>query len=234
VTALQDSQRVPYKYHQKPVLPFVFPIIKNSLSQTINHNPLQDFVLGSILCYISLEFSRSMGRITSVLILLLGSFFSNGQEALKQRPSPLSITSVKYKDCYLKITYSQPHKHSREIFGKLVPYGDVWRTGANEATEITATKNIELNSKLLKAGTYSIFTIPEKENWTIIINSELGLWGSYNYNPKLDVMRLEVPAKINTTPYEAFTINIRQINEKATLEFLWDDVRVDVPIKFIN
>lgn len=175
-----------------------------------------------------------MGRITSVWILLLGSFFANGQEAIKQRPSPLSISAVKYKDCYLKITYSQPHKNGREIFGKLVPYGEVWRTGANEATEMTLTKDIQLNNKLLKVGTYSIFTIPEKEKWTIIINSEKGLWGSYNYNPTLDVMRFEVPVKVNTTPYEAFTINIRQINELATLEFLWDDVRVEVPIKFIN
>jgi hypothetical protein len=175
-----------------------------------------------------------MGRITSVLILLLGSFFSNGQETVKQRPSPLSITAVKYKDCYLKITYSQPHKHGREIFGKLVPYGDVWRTGANEATEITITKDIELSSKLLKAGTYSIFTIPEKDTWTIIINGELGLWGSYNYNSKLDVMRFEVPVKISTTTYEAFTLNIRQINETATLELLWDNISVAIPIKFIN
>jgi hypothetical protein len=184
--------------------------------------------------YISLEFSRSMGRITSVLILLFGSFFVNGQETVKQRPSPLSITAVKYKDCYLKITYSQPHKHGREIFGELVPYGEVWRTGANEATEMTITKDIELNGKILKAGTYSLFSIPEKEKWTIIINAELGLWGSYNYNSKLDVVRFELPAEVTTTTYETFTIQIRQINEVATLEFLWADIRVAVPIKFIN
>ncbi len=175
-----------------------------------------------------------MGRITSVLILLFGSFLSHGQEALKQRPSPLSITAAKYKDSYLKITYSQPHKRGREIFGKLVPYGDVWRTGANEATEITITKDIEMSGKILKAGTYSLFTIPEKDKWTIIINNEVGLWGSYNYNTKLDVMRFEVPATINTTLYEAFTISIRQLNEMATLEFLWDNIRAAIPIKFIN
>ena len=175
-----------------------------------------------------------MWRITSVLILLFGWFYSNGQETIKQRPSPLSITAVKYKDCYLKITYSQPHKRGREVFGKLVPYGVVWRTGANEATEMTITKDIELNGRVLAAGTYSVFTIPEKEKWTLIINSELGLWGAYNYNPKLDIVRYEVPVERNTTTYEAFTIMIRQINEVATLEFLWDDIRVSVPIKFIN
>lgn len=165
---------------------------------------------------------------------MLLSFLSNGQETAKQRPSPVSITTVKYKDCYVKITYSQPHKRGREIFGKLVPYGDVWRTGANEATELTITKDIELNGKPLSAGTYSLFTIPKKDKWTIIINSELGLWGAYNYNDKLDVTRFEVPVKNSTTAYEAFTINIRQINDVATLEFLWDNTRIDIPINFTN
>ena len=175
-----------------------------------------------------------MGRITTVFLLMLGASLANGQEAMKVRPSPLAISAVKYKDCYLKITYSQPHKHGRQIFGGLVPYGDVWRTGANEATEMTITKDIQLNNTLLKAGSYTIFSIPDKDMWTIIINSELGLWGSYNYNSKLDVLRFDAPVSINTTPAEVFTIQIRQINDTATLEFLWDDVRVSVPIKFIN
>src|SRR5688572_31274397 len=103
---------------------------------------------------------------------------SHGQEAVKPRPSPLAIAAIRYKDAYIKVTYSQPLKRGREIFGKVVPFDQVWRTGANEATEITTTKNIQINGTLLKAGTYSLFTIPQKEKWTIIINSELGLWGA--------------------------------------------------------
>src|SRR5687767_10078205 len=76
-----------------------------------------------------------------------------GQEAIQSRPSPLAISAIRYKDAYIKITYSQPQKRGREIFGKLVPFDQVWRTGANEATELTTTKNIQLNGTLLKAGT---------------------------------------------------------------------------------
>jgi hypothetical protein len=158
------------------------------------------------------------------------------QEAVIPRPSPLAIVSTRYKDAYLKITYSQPHKKSREVFGKLIPFGQVWRTGANEATEITTTKNILINGTLLQAGTYSLFTIPEKESWTIIINSEPGLWGAYNYNEALDVMRFKVP--VQPVPgdlvYEAFTIQLDQKNEVANLLLMWDKTRIVIPVKFIN
>jgi hypothetical protein len=78
----------------------------------------------------------------SFLVLVMFPTISLAQEAIKPRPSPLAISSARYKDTYLKITYSQPHKKERVIFGKLVPYGEVWRTGANEATEITITRDI--------------------------------------------------------------------------------------------
>ena len=157
-----------------------------------------------------------------------------GQEVLKSRPSPLAITAIRYKDAYIKITYSQPQKHGREIFGKLVPYDEVWRTGANEATEITTTKNIQINGTLLKAGTYSIFTIPQKDKWTIIINSEVGLWGAYNYNSKLDVMRFDVPVTPIDEVYESFTMQFDHRNEVADLLLYWDKTKISTSIKFIN
>ena len=156
------------------------------------------------------------------------------QQATGPRPSPLAITAIRYKDAYLKITYSQPQKRGREIFGKLVPYGEVWRTGANEATEITTTKNIQINGTLLKAGTYSLFTIPQKDKWTIIINSEVGLWGAYNYNSKLDVMRFDVPVIPTDEVYESFTIQLDHRNEVADLLLYWDKTKVSMSIKFIN
>jgi hypothetical protein len=167
-----------------------------------------------------------------LFILCTSSAFS--QEAIKPRPSPLAIISMRYKDAYVKIVYSQPLKHGREIFGKLVPYDQVWRTGANEATELTTTRNIQINGTLLKAGTYSLFTIPQKDKWTIIINSELGLWGAYNYNSKLDVMRFDVPVSTTDTVYEPFTMQFDQRNEVADLLLYWDKTKVSIPIKFIN
>lgn len=156
------------------------------------------------------------------------------QELLKLRPSPLAITSIRYKDNYIKITYSQPQKKNREIFGDLVPYGQVWRTGANEATEITTTKDIQLQNYTLRAGTYSLFTIPEKEKWTIIINSDVGLWGAYNYNPQKDVLRFEVPVQSAEKIYEPFTIVFDHRNEVADLLLMWDKTKVSVPFRFIN
>ena len=157
-----------------------------------------------------------------------------GQEPAKVRPSPLSIAAIRFKDAYIKITYSQPQKRGREIFGKLVPYNEVWRTGANEATEITTSKNIQINGTLLKAGTYSIFTIPQKDKWTIIINGEVGLWGAYNYNSKLDVMRFDVPVAPIDIVYESFTMQFDHRNEVADLLLYWDKTKISIPVKFIN
>ncbi len=176
-----------------------------------------------------------MSRLRKLIFIALISisFHTLAQEAIKFRPSPTSIVSARYKDTYLKITYSQPHKRGRIVFGNLVPYGQVWRTGANEATEITLTRDILINNTPLKAGTYSVFTIPEKESWTVIINSDLGLWGSYNYNSKMDVMRFSVPTQtLQGAVYEPFTIQIEQKNNVAELVFLWDSVRIQIPIQF--
>jgi Protein of unknown function (DUF2911) len=170
----------------------------------------------------------------ALLFLCAATSCTFGQEAIKSRPSPLAISAIRYKDAYIKITYSQPQKNGREIFGKLVPYDQVWRTGANEATELTTTKNIQINGTLLKAGTYSLFTIPQKDSWTIIINSEVGLWGAYNYNSKLDVMRFNITPSTTDTVYEAFTMQFDHRNEVADLLLYWDRTKISIPIKFIN
>jgi hypothetical protein len=161
--------------------------------------------------------------------------FLYSQEVPKPRLSPLAIATARYKNTYLKITYCQPQKNGREIFGRLVPYSKVWRTGANEATEITLTGDIKINNTTLKAGTYSLFTIPEKNTWTIILNSDLGLWGDYNYNPKLDVVRFEVAAS-STDPvvFEAFTIRVDQKTDTAEIILLWDRTQVIIPLQFME
>lgn len=170
----------------------------------------------------------------SVLFLLLLTSAAKSQESVNTRQSPLAITSMRFKDAYVKITYSQPQKKGRDIFGKLVPYGEVWRTGANEATEITLTRDMMINNQLLKAGTYAIFTIPNTSNWTFIINSDLGLWGAYNYTSKLDVMRFDIPVQSNSAVFESFTILFDQKNELADLLIMWDKIKLSIPLKFIN
>jgi hypothetical protein len=169
----------------------------------------------------------------TLLLLSTATLVSHAQDAVKARPSPLTILSIRYKDAYVKFTYSQPQKRGREVFGKLVPYGEVWRTGANEATEVTITRNMQINGTLLKAGTYSLFTIPQKDKWTIIINSEQGLWGAYNYNSKLDVLRFDVPVATSNAIYESFTLQFDHRNDVADLLLFWDTVKISIPFKFI-
>jgi hypothetical protein len=169
----------------------------------------------------------------SFLLLLFSGAFA--QEQIPPRPSPLSIVTARYKDSYLKIVYSQPHKRGREIFGALVPFNLVWRTGANEATEMTSTRDLFIAGTLIPAGTYSLFSIPDKEKWTIILNKEIGLWGSYNYNPNADLLRFDVPVQpLTNVVYEPFTLVIEQKNNKATMSIMWDKTKVSFPIDFIE
>ncbi len=171
----------------------------------------------------------------SLLLILSAAAAGFGQEAITARPSPTAIVTMKFEDTYVKITYSQPHKRGREIFGDLVPYGEVWRTGANEATEITVTEDIMIGGNRLESGTYSLFSIPQEDNWTIILNKELGQWGAYNYNEAADVLRFEVPAKkVDDVVWEPFTIAFEQKNEHADLLMMWGETMVSIPIEFLD
>ena len=172
-------------------------------------------------------------RIALFLYFSLATSALMAQQVLERRPSPLAIASVRYQDNYIKVTYSQPQKNGRDIFGELVPFGQVWRTGANEATEITTTTDIEFGGNVLKTGTYSLFSIPEEDHWTIIVNTDVGLWGAYNYNPDKDLYRFEVPVTKPDIAFEPFTISIESRNEVASLLLMWDRTKVSIPIKFI-
>ena len=170
------------------------------------------------------------------ILLALVLFRSNlyGQDPVQPRPSPLELVTMKYEDTYVKITYCRPHKRGRDIFGDLVPYDQVWRTGANEATEITVTGDIKIGGNELEAGTYSVFTIPTEGKWTVIINDDLGQWGAFRYNQERDVLRFEVDKKETEEIYEPFTIEFEQSGLKKTnLLLIWDRTKVIIPIEFL-
>ncbi len=139
----------------------------------------------------------------------------------------------------VEISYSQPSKKGREIFGsvatndkakKVVPYGQIWRTGANEATEIEISKDVTIAGKALKAGKYSLFTIPDENTWTIIFNSKIAMWG-LNYDEKSDVLRVEVPAILRDEVLEKFTISFGEAEGGADMMLEWDKTKVSVPIR---
>lgn len=157
------------------------------------------------------------------------------QEALKPRPSPMYVATVKYEGTYVKVTYCRPHKRGRQVFGSdLVPYGKVWRTGANEATEITFTDDVKINGKRVKAGTYTMFTIPEKDKWTIILNTVLGQWGAFDYDPEKDYMRFDAEVGTTDVTYEPFTIEFQLEGNKANLVMMWDKTKAWFPIEFYD
>lgn len=150
-----------------------------------------------------------------------------------RRKSPTAITSLKHDSTYIKIVYGQPYKNGRVIFGELEPYGEVWRTGANEATELTTTKPIWIKGNKLKEGTYAVFSIPQPENWTIIFNSVLGQWGAFEYDSSQDILRVDVPATKTTETTEVFTIRFEEVtNDSTNLVIQWDQTDVRIPVSF--
>lgn len=131
-----------------------------------------------------------------------------------------------------RVTYSRPAKNGREVFGKLIPYGKVWRTGANEASEIKFYQDVEVGGKKVKAGTYSLFTIPGEKEWTLILNNDLDYWGAYSYNAKNDVLRITAPATVVNNAVENFTIQFESKGEKqGAMKLAWDKTVVEVPLK---
>lgn len=165
-----------------------------------------------------------------------------------RRKSPTAIANIVHQptDTYIKVVYGQPYKRGRDIFGGLVEFNEIWRTGANEATELLTTNDILFAGKKLDAGIYALFTIPRKdEPWTIILNSKLGQWGAFRYDSEYDVLRVKVPAVHVQTVTEAFTIYFSGLPTQPTevpvyqkdstnLVLAWDHTKVKIPIVFLG
>lgn len=130
----------------------------------------------------------------------------------------------------VEIAYSRPNVNGRTIFGDLVPFGEVWRLGANEATTIEFDYPISLNGQMIDTGTYALFVIPEKNNWKIMVNSVADQWGSNNYDASKDVLQFNVP--VNSCDFvESFTIGFSNVNEYgAVLTFKWETTEVNISI----
>lgn len=141
---------------------------------------------------------------------------------LKQR---IGITDI-------EIEYSRPSAKGREIFGNLVPFDKVWRTGANAATKLVFSTAVKLNGNEIPAGTYALMTIPGKNEWTVIINKGSEQWGAYKYDEKTDLLRFKVkPVKL-ARAVETFTIDFQQIrDDSAQLDIAWDKTEIPIELK---
>lgn len=160
-------------------------------------------------------------------LTIILSLFILGTSAQEQKK--LLSPKVSSENEYIKITYGQPSKRGRIIFGGLVPLDSVWRTGANEATEITFKHDAIFGGKKVKAGTYTLFTIPSKDYWEVILNKQLGQWGAYEYEKyrRRNVLRTKVPVYELEKELEKFTITVK----KDAVSFEWDRTGAAVPYK---
>jgi hypothetical protein len=131
----------------------------------------------------------------------------------------------------ISITYGRPSKKGREVYKQLAPYGQVWRTGADEATVLTTPADLMLGSLHVPAGSYSLFTIPGEKEWTLIVNKNPKQWGAFKYQQSDDLGRVKMTVSENAAPVEQFTINI--VPEKGSngkITFAWDKVTATVPV----
>lgn len=170
------------------------------------------------------------------IILTLAFQKSAAQSFPSMDASPMDLVMAredKNSPPIARVIYSRPQKKGRDIFGDLVPYNEVWRTGANEATELTIYKPLQFGNTVLAPGTYTLYTIPREENWTIIINSDTNVWGAYSYKKEKDVARVLVPCRDAAAPIETLSMIFRPEVDGTTLLIGWDDHYVEIPFKEI-
>jgi hypothetical protein len=163
------------------------------------------------------------------ILLLLAAFttLSISVSAQGGRKSPHDTVS----NANASVTYGRPYKKGRDIFGGLEKYGKVYRVGADEATIITFNKAVKFGDKDIPAGSYTLFAIPNENEWTIILNSQLGQWGAYDYdkNKDKDVAQIKVPVKKLDNVVEQLTLSFAKDN---SLIIAWDKTQVTVPLKY--
>lgn len=179
-----------------------------------------------------------MKNITLLLILIISHISINkiqAQEFPQVDVSPVDLSiarASKNGPPIARVIYSRPQKKGRDIFGDLVPYNEVWRTGANEATELAVYKPLMFGKTLLQPGTYTLYTIPNEDKWTIIINSATNVWGAFSYEKSKDVGRITVPCMQAAAPIETLSMIFRTESKGITLLIGWDDHYVEIPFKY--
>ena len=147
-------------------------------------------------------------------------------------PSPAVKLETKIGLSDVKIEYSRPAMRGRSIFGDLVPYGEVWRTGANASTKISFSDAVEFGGESVPAGTYALYTVPGASEWEIILSSNTELWGSMGYTDADDVVRTKVASTSINPGFESFTIDFAHMDmDLAHLRIMWENTLVEIPVK---
>lgn len=166
----------------------------------------------------------------TVSALFMATEGSNAQIKLPPASSTQSVTQG-LGISKVSLVYQRPNINGRQVFGDLVPYDKVWRTGANNATTITFESDVTIDGKKVAAGTYGLFTIPTKGDWTIILNKTAEQWGAYNYNEADDVLRFTVPSKKLSDKVETFTISFDNVTTRSfEVNLAWEKTKVSFEV----
>lgn len=145
--------------------------------------------------------------------------------------SPVQTLRQDFGTGFIEVTYSRPGVKDRTIFGGLLPYSEIWRTGANAATLVRFSAPVVCQGQALDSGTYALFTIPDKKQWTLIFNRNTKAWGTGDYKESDDVLRCIVPVTKRKVPVETFTIQIGQMRQdQCELQLTWENTEVNLPI----
>ena len=169
----------------------------------------------------------AVGCLAAALMAALGS----AQVDKASRPSPPATASCALADGKtITVDYSSPRAKGRKIFGGLVPYGEVWRAGANEATTFVTTANLMVGGTHVPAGSYTIFAIPNKDKWTLVISKKIGEWGSPYPGASEDLARIDMKASALPSAVDNFTIAFDKVASGCTLRMDWETTRASVEI----
>ena len=172
------------------------------------------------------------GILLATLISINHSVFAQRFKGLDEAPHDISY----YRESMVtppvvKVIYGRPHKNGQEVFGNIVAYNQLWRTGANEATEIRFYKDVVFGDVKILAGTYVLYTIPGEKNWEVILNANLDVLGAFQYDSAFDVARIKVPIS-KAEELEAFSIVFQeQKQENIQMVLGWDTTRVKIPLR---
>jgi len=147
-------------------------------------------------------------------------------------PSPPTTLKQRVGITDIEVNFSRPSMRGREIFGGLIPFDQQWRTGANNATKLSFSTPVKLNGAAIPAGTYELFTIPGKTEWTIIIHKNMSQWGDYQYDAKNDIVRFKAKPITLASPMETFAIGLSELRDNsATLYLAWEKTRVPMKLE---
>ena len=168
---------------------------------------------------------------TWIAALAFASVTVLAQQDKASRPSPPAKAECKLANGKtVTVDYSSPRAKGRKIFGGLVPYGQVWRAGANEATTFVTTGDITVGGKTIPAGKYTMFAIPGEDKWTLVISKKTGEWGTAYPGPENDLARIDMKVSKTSAPVENFTIAFDQTGNGCTMRMEWENTRASVEI----